>query len=337
MKCPKCSYLGFETGDRCRNCGYDFSLLSAAAAPDIDVPLRSPEPFGTGSPGWADELGHSLPGRAGTLRQTPSDPLAAMPLDTIAAAATPRAPSDVAAAGEQRRGGLGAGASSLPLFQPVGAEDEPLIKVPASPRPPLAVRRTPDRPRRSAPKPVRRFVDAAPVMPVAFDAPLQFADEPRAVPSAHEQPRASDRAAAAPVVASGATRRLAAACIDHGILLAVDAIVVYFTIKMAALTLTDWRLLPPVPLAAFLVMLKLAYFFTFTLVGGQTIGKMAMRIRVIADDGSPLEPGRAIQRTFVGAVSLLAVGAGLVHLLIASDRRGLHDRMAGTRVVVLSE
>ncbi len=328
MKCPKCSYLGFETGDRCRNCGYDFSLLSAAGAPDIDVPLRSPEPFATGSPGWADELGHSLPGRAATLRQTPSDPLAAMPLDTIAAAATPRAPSDVAAAGGQRRAGLGAVAPSLPLFQPAGAEDEPLIKVPASPRPPLAVRRTPDRPRRSAPKPVRRYVDAA---------PLHFADEPRAGPSAHEQPRASDRAAAAPVVASGATRRLAAACIDHGILLAVDAIVVYFTIKMAALTLTDWRLLPPVPLAAFLVMLKLAYFFTFTLVGGQTIGKMAMRIRVIADDGSPLEPGRAIQRTFVGAVSLLAVGAGLVHLLIASDRRGLHDRMAGTRVVVLSE
>ena len=29
MKCPKCSYLGFETGDRCKNCGYDFSLLAA--------------------------------------------------------------------------------------------------------------------------------------------------------------------------------------------------------------------------------------------------------------------------------------------------------------------
>ena len=26
MKCPKCEYLGFETGDRCKNCGYDFSL-----------------------------------------------------------------------------------------------------------------------------------------------------------------------------------------------------------------------------------------------------------------------------------------------------------------------
>ena len=26
MKCSKCGYLGFETSDRCRNCGYEFSL-----------------------------------------------------------------------------------------------------------------------------------------------------------------------------------------------------------------------------------------------------------------------------------------------------------------------
>src|SRR5256885_16303423 len=28
MKCSKCGYLGFETGSRCRNCGYEFSLSS---------------------------------------------------------------------------------------------------------------------------------------------------------------------------------------------------------------------------------------------------------------------------------------------------------------------
>ena len=38
MKCPKCGYLGFETTDRCRNCGYDFSL--AAPAPAVELPLR---------------------------------------------------------------------------------------------------------------------------------------------------------------------------------------------------------------------------------------------------------------------------------------------------------
>ena len=26
MKCPKCQYISFDSGDRCRNCGYDFSL-----------------------------------------------------------------------------------------------------------------------------------------------------------------------------------------------------------------------------------------------------------------------------------------------------------------------
>ena len=40
MKCPKCHYLGFETGDRCRNCGYDFSLLARSAPPAGDLPLH---------------------------------------------------------------------------------------------------------------------------------------------------------------------------------------------------------------------------------------------------------------------------------------------------------
>ncbi|HUU33972.1 MAG TPA: RDD family protein [Vicinamibacterales bacterium] len=31
MKCPKCDYVGFEETDRCRHCGYDFSLVAAGA------------------------------------------------------------------------------------------------------------------------------------------------------------------------------------------------------------------------------------------------------------------------------------------------------------------
>jgi uncharacterized RDD family membrane protein YckC len=40
MKCPKCSYLGLDDLERCRNCGYDFSLSKAAVAPP-DLPIRS--------------------------------------------------------------------------------------------------------------------------------------------------------------------------------------------------------------------------------------------------------------------------------------------------------
>jgi uncharacterized RDD family membrane protein YckC len=45
MKCPKCHYLGFASGERCRNCGYDFSLSSAPADPS-DLPIRPDESLG---------------------------------------------------------------------------------------------------------------------------------------------------------------------------------------------------------------------------------------------------------------------------------------------------
>ena len=37
MKCPKCGYLGFEHVDRCRNCGYEFSLAAARNTPDLSI------------------------------------------------------------------------------------------------------------------------------------------------------------------------------------------------------------------------------------------------------------------------------------------------------------
>ena len=40
MKCPKCHYIGFRTEERCKNCGYDFSL-SVDLPTAQDLPLRS--------------------------------------------------------------------------------------------------------------------------------------------------------------------------------------------------------------------------------------------------------------------------------------------------------
>jgi uncharacterized RDD family membrane protein YckC len=72
----------------------------------------------------------------------------------------------------------------------------------------------------------------------------------------------------------------------HLILFGIDLGVVYFTVRMAGLSMGEWRLLPPAPMLAFLAFLKLSYFFAFTAVGGQTIGKMAAGTCVVADDGS---------------------------------------------------
>jgi uncharacterized RDD family membrane protein YckC len=90
-----------------------------------------------------------------------------------------------------------------------------------------------------------------------------------------------------------------------------------------------------VPLIAFLVLLKFAYFSAFTAFGGQTIGKMAARIRVIADDETSLQPSRAVQRTFAALGSVLTLGAGFAPALVGPGGRALHDRVARTRVVAL--
>lgn len=45
MKCPKCQYISFDSADRCRNCGYDFSL--ALDLPPADMPMQNEsEPLG---------------------------------------------------------------------------------------------------------------------------------------------------------------------------------------------------------------------------------------------------------------------------------------------------
>lgn len=332
MKCPKCDYLGFETGDRCKNCGYDFSLMAdSTSARDADLLLREPDPV-TGPNDWLKQLDRDLELKpSSSPAAPPSSPVASTSLDTMA---VPAAGSTMARAGAARR------AVPLPLFQPGSVDDdEPLIKMPAAPRPPLAVRRTPESPRlRAVPKPARRSGDAAAPHPPDPEPALDFRDEPVVDAPIHAQPPAVGRrversAAMADTGSSG--QRLAAAAVDHAILLGIDAVVVYLTLQMAALTVAEWRALPVLPLLAFLGMVKGAYFCAFTLVGGQTIGKMAARIRVVMLDGSEVDPAGAIRRTLAGALSLVSLGLTFIPVLIAIDRRALHDHVARTRVIAL--
>jgi uncharacterized RDD family membrane protein YckC len=145
---------------------------------------------------------------------------------------------------------------------------------------------------------------------------------------------ARSSARSAPSAASLGSR-VSAAAIDHGILLGIDAVVLYGTLRMTALAMSEWSALPAIPLLTFLALVKLGYFASFTAMGGQTIGKMAVGIRVVADDPWRMDPPRAIGRTLGGALSLLSLGLGLIPALVAPDRRAFHDRVAHTRVVAL--
>jgi uncharacterized RDD family membrane protein YckC len=267
MKCPKCEYLGFESSDRCRNCGYEFSL---SAAPEPESPALELRP--------------------------PLD------LDRI----------------------IGAPPEDLPLFSGTpGYDDEPLIATPSRPRAPLGVRRaTPEVPRARVGTP-KLDETMFGVMPAAFRSPGE---------AAHSSSSASALGGTAEIAAAPG-RRMMAAFVDGGLLLGVDVAVLYFTLRLCNLMSAEVFQLPLFPLLAFFALLNGGYFIAFTAVGGQSIGKMALGIKVVSDEDLAVPFGRATLRTVAYLASALPLGAGFLPGVLGADRLALHDRLAHTRVV----
>jgi uncharacterized RDD family membrane protein YckC len=69
---------------------------------------------------------------------------------------------------------------------------------------------------------------------------------------------------------------------------------------------------------------------------GQTPGQMAMGIGVVDAAGQVPGYGRAARRWGGGMLSMLTLGLLSLPFMLARDRRGLADRVAGTRVVRLA-
>lgn len=68
---------------------------------------------------------------------------------------------------------------------------------------------------------------------------------------------------------------------------------------------------------------------------GQTVGMMAVHIKVIRRDGGRLSLGRSAVRLLGCAASVLPLFLGLAIALFDRERRTLHDHLAGTIVLEL--
>jgi uncharacterized RDD family membrane protein YckC len=299
MKCPKCGYLGFEQVERCRNCGYDFSLSPTSTAPDLT--LRS------------SQQETERPIEDFTLLKGAFERGAASP-------AVPRRPPRAVTVTPE-----------LPLFHSNGDDDLPLVGKPSAPRSPLAVRRaTPEVPRLRGSARATMF-DVAALESDAIPRPVTVPVRPQAEPLAVVQ--AAVRAAES----AGLVARVIGTIIDLAVIAGIDAVVLYFTLRIAWLTLAEFGVLPPIPLAAFLVAQNLSYFVAFT-AGGQTLGQMATSIKVISiAEGTSPNLTQAIARSLIWTLLALPAGLGLLTVLFGDDRRGLHDRVAGTRVVRIAD
>lgn len=127
---------------------------------------------------------------------------------------------------------------------------------------------------------------------------------------------------------AGAWRRFAGSFVDGLVFLPLIGALMYF---YWGRPMTDHfavrSLLPAVLIATYEALMLTS--------GGQTLGKMAVGIKVVNADGSEIGSGQAWKRAIAREVLAITQILGLVDSLMvfSQRRRTLHDRLGGTVVV----
>src|SRR6185437_2895651 len=181
------------------------------------------------------------------------------------------------------------------------------------------------------PGPVRRPLGAAPAPPQAA----------RAGGAAEVASRPGRAMTVQPAVVSyqghyaGSASRFTAYAID----LVVSSAV--FSLALAAISYgvhivtghnVNWNR-SNIVVAVLFVLWQFVYFGYSWAVSGRTFGMAALGIRVVAADGSVLEPRRGVVRALVFPLSFLLFGLGFLGILVQREHRALHDLIAGTAVI----
>lgn len=121
-----------------------------------------------------------------------------------------------------------------------------------------------------------------------------------------------------------------------------------FFVRAAAFC-TDWLILGAIGIAAafitnslwtaLLVMVAAGLICSvgFSLADGATPGKMLFRLKVRMIDGEDIDPVAAVLRYFAYLASGLMFGIGFLTMLFNEEKRGLHDMISNTIVIVDGE
>ena len=328
LHCPSCK-ADYRKGDLfCRECG---SALQAPVGPRKAV---------CASCGTAVVLPAKFCNACGSrLPQDEAAPsMASEPAPSGASTESPKTDSS----GPAAPGGAAFSAPPLPGGSTLPAGDA--VSEPASPRPsprgeprlaaPLPLEDMPIRAEELPPapeprKPAPRMASAAPAV---SPPPARIASKPW-------RPAVVGRPASTTPPLAALGPRLVAALVD-GLLVSVLQVVLvgplvfFWSSRPSPGSAEDPGVLPvlvPIGLAALALVVATAYHVSFWALQGATPGKHWAGLTVVGEDGSRLGWARALARGVGYAVSGATLGIGF--LMIAFGGVGLHDRIAGTRVV----
>lgn len=132
---------------------------------------------------------------------------------------------------------------------------------------------------------------------------------------------------------AGLRRRLASMLYESMLLLGVLALV--FLVPYLILGV-GFNIAPPGWFAWLHIFVVLGlYFVWYWRRSGQTLAMQTWRLKVVDAEGRNITSARAWLRYALAWPSVLLCGIGLLWALVDRDRQFLHDRLAGTRVVLL--
>jgi len=339
VSCPACGTALAGSQERCPACGSTLGVpTEGALAPDlmrheaprdrlVDVPA-----FRKREPSWKDEVSERMRRRKRSRSEGGDLPLFADQPEAVDAPPPPPvaelepAPPVVAVSAAET---LDETMANHLLAQSRAEEPQPPMEVVDLPlHPQQAVEF--DEPTFEAPAEAPPEAPSGPRL-VEWDEPAPaepaspaWAAEDFETPDAPASPKPVERPAYL-------GERVQAALLDSATIGLVAAVVVYFASRAARVE--PLGLLPAWPyVAGFLAFFSLVYASFFTGLTGQTLGKMAFRLRVVDRAGAPPGHARAGLRAALGAVGALAL-VGIAPVFFDPARRALHDRLLRTRVI----
>jgi uncharacterized RDD family membrane protein YckC len=135
-----------------------------------------------------------------------------------------------------------------------------------------------------------------------------------------------------PAATAGVWRRFAAGFYDLLLLAAV-----WMLITLILIVLRGGEAVSPgaLPYQLLLFVVAAAFYISSWLRGGQTLGMRAWRIRLEKSSGAAMDLRTGLLRFASGLLTIASGGVGLLWLWIDRDGLTWHDRLAGTRVIVL--
>lgn len=159
----------------------------------------------------------------------------------------------------------------------------------------------------------------------------------------------SSRGQAPTVYVHGFWKRAVAGAIDLAVVLPISALLVFVAsmisgvglpaMKIGLFDIDLWIDLvlamdPGLVLAMVMTWaIGLAYLTVFHVIRGQTLGMRVMKMKIIDSFGDSPSPRRCLVRVLGYVVGLATLGLGFLWIGFDSEKRGLHDWLAGTYVV----